>query len=152
MCGCECFITAKIIRYSLLTWRDIYLKQLKDKSNNAQNRRSSEIESRIFEKYKNSVRPNSCYIHNTSTYMSMEKCVPVPMHIMDCHTANLCCYVVINSQIISCPVRRKIKIEQTHFQHVIVSTETYHVILCISYVHTSIAKHVKCVTQCLALR
>ena len=32
MCGCECCISAKVIHSSLLSWRDIYLKKLKDKS------------------------------------------------------------------------------------------------------------------------
>ena len=30
MCGCECCISAKIIHSSLLSWRDRYLKKLKD--------------------------------------------------------------------------------------------------------------------------
>ena len=36
MCGCECCISAKSIHSSLLSWRDRYLKRLKDKSQNAQ--------------------------------------------------------------------------------------------------------------------
>ena len=40
MCGCECCIYAKSIHSSLLSWRDRYLKKLKDKSQNAQSRRS----------------------------------------------------------------------------------------------------------------
>ena len=32
MCGCECCISAKIIHSSLLSWRDKYLKKLKDQS------------------------------------------------------------------------------------------------------------------------
>ena len=31
MCGCECCISDKIIYSSLLSWRDRYLKKLKDK-------------------------------------------------------------------------------------------------------------------------
>ena len=35
MCGCECCISAKIIHSSLLSWRDRYLKKLKDKIQNS---------------------------------------------------------------------------------------------------------------------
>ena len=35
MCGCECSIYAKSIHSSLLSWRDTYLKKLKDKIQNA---------------------------------------------------------------------------------------------------------------------
>ena len=40
MCGCECCISTKSIHSSLLSWRDRYLKKLKDQSQNAQRRRS----------------------------------------------------------------------------------------------------------------
>ena len=42
MCGCECCISAKSIHSSLLSWRDRYLKRIKDQSQNAQSRRSGE--------------------------------------------------------------------------------------------------------------
>ena len=42
MCGCKCYISAKSIHSSLLSWRDRYLKKLKDQSQNAQSRRSGE--------------------------------------------------------------------------------------------------------------
>ena len=53
MCGCECYISDKIMHNSLLTWRDRHLKQLKDRSRNAQNISSGEIESFIFVTYNN---------------------------------------------------------------------------------------------------
>ena len=65
-CGCECCISAKIMRSSLLKWRDLRFKQLKDRSHNAQNRRSGELSSRLFETYKNSARPHGCHIYNYS--------------------------------------------------------------------------------------
>ena len=52
MCGCECYITVKSMNSFLLTRCDNNMKQLKDKSHNAQNRRSGEIASHIFEIYK----------------------------------------------------------------------------------------------------
>ena len=76
MGGCECWISAKIRKYSLLTWRYHHLKQLKDRFCNAQNRQYVEIESCIFKIYKNSVRPHSCHIHNTASDMDMATMCP----------------------------------------------------------------------------
>ena len=42
MCGCEFFISDKIIHSSLLSWCDGYLKKLKDKIQNSQSRRYGE--------------------------------------------------------------------------------------------------------------
>ena len=46
---------------SLLSWRDQFLKQLKDHSHNAKNIRSGKITNRIFDSYENSVRPHGCH-------------------------------------------------------------------------------------------
>ena len=48
MCGCECCISAKSIHSSLLSWRDRYLKKLKDQSQNYHIRRSSEKAHHIY--------------------------------------------------------------------------------------------------------
>ena len=69
--SCECFIYAKIMHYFLLTWRDLHLNHLKDRSHNAQKQRSGEISSRIFETYKNAVRPYGYHIYNTTAGMAM---------------------------------------------------------------------------------
>ena len=66
----------KIIHPSLLTCHDICLKHLKDRSHNAQNRRSDEISSHIFETYNNDVRPHGCHIYNTAVYMAMKIMCP----------------------------------------------------------------------------
>ena len=71
MCGCECCISSKSMHSYLLTWRDHRLKQLKDKNHNAQNRRSGEISSRIFETYNNAVGPHGFHIYNTDADMEM---------------------------------------------------------------------------------
>ena len=63
MCGCECCISAKSIHSSLISWRDRYLKKLKDTIQNAQNRRSGEKENRIYETYKNTFMPNGRLIY-----------------------------------------------------------------------------------------
>ena len=47
MCGCECCISDKSIHSSLTYWRDRYLKQFKDQSQNSQSRRSGEKENHI---------------------------------------------------------------------------------------------------------
>ena len=63
MCGCECSIYAKSIHPSLLSWRDRYLKKLKDKFQNAQSRRSSEKSHHIYETYKNTVMTHGRHIY-----------------------------------------------------------------------------------------
>ena len=73
MCCFECFVPAKSMHSSLLTWRYSSLKHLEDKNHNVQNRRSSEISSRIFETYRNFLRPHGCHIQNTAVNMAMIK-------------------------------------------------------------------------------
>ena len=63
MCGCECYISAKSIHSSLISWSDTYLKKLKDQSQNAQNRRSGEKKNHIHETYKNTVMPHGHHIY-----------------------------------------------------------------------------------------
>ena len=76
MCGCECCVSAKNMHSYLLTWRDYNLKHLKDRIQNAQNRRSGELSSRLFETYKNAVRPHVCHIYNSAADMATEKMFP----------------------------------------------------------------------------
>ena len=78
MCGCECFISAKIIHYLLLTWYGCHMKQLKYQNQNVKNRSSIEIASCIFETYKNSVRSHGFHIYNTAVYMAMAKMCTYP--------------------------------------------------------------------------
>ena len=63
---------------SFLTWRYRHTKQPKDRSNNAQNRGSSELSRRRFENYKNYVRPHGCHIYNSAADMAMAKMFPCP--------------------------------------------------------------------------
>ena len=63
MCGCECCISAKSIHPSLLSWRDRYLKKLKDQSQNPQSRSSGEKEHHMYTKYKNTVMPHGSHIY-----------------------------------------------------------------------------------------
>ena len=76
MWGYDCCISAKIMHSCLLTCNDRRVKHLKDRSHNAQNRRSGEISSRIFETYNNYVRPHGCHIYNTGADMSMATMCP----------------------------------------------------------------------------
>ena len=69
-------MSAKIIHSSLLTWRNCCLKHLKYRIHNAQNRRSGEISSCIFETYNNAVQPHGCHIYNTAADMTMGKMYP----------------------------------------------------------------------------
>ena len=78
MCGRECWISAKGIYLSSLTWREFHLKHIKDRSHNAQNRRSGEWSSHLFETYTNSVRPHGYHICNYAADMATEKLCPCP--------------------------------------------------------------------------
>ena len=72
MCGCEYCISAKSIHSSLLSWRDRYLKKLKDLSQNYQNRKSGGKLNRIYETYKNTAIPHGRHIYAKSYYMEKE--------------------------------------------------------------------------------
>ena len=76
MFSCECFISYKSMNSSLLTWHNCCLKHLKDRSQNAQNRRSGEIPSCTSATYKNAVRPHGCHIYNNAEDMAMETMCP----------------------------------------------------------------------------
>ena len=80
MCGCECCISSKLVHLSLLTWRDFHIKHLKDISHNGQNRRSSELSSRLFGTYKDNVRPRGCHFYNSAADMAMARIFPFPSH------------------------------------------------------------------------
>ena len=95
MCGCECCISDNNIHSYLLTCSYCHLKQLKDRSHNTLNRSYGEIVSRIFETYKNSIRPHGCHIYNTSTEIDMEEMCPCPYKhqvILHCKCVLRCFY------------------------------------------------------------
>ena len=70
MCGCECFISAKSMHSSLLSWRYLYLKKLNNLIQNAQNRRSGVKLNRINETYENTVIPHGRHIYEKSYNMA----------------------------------------------------------------------------------
>ena len=70
MCGCECCISAKSIHSSLLSWRDRYLKKLKDKIQNAQIRGSVKKSHHINGTYKNTVMPHGIHVYAKSYDMA----------------------------------------------------------------------------------
>ena len=72
ICRCDWCTSTKGMYSSLLTYPDRHFKHLKDRSNNAQNRRSGELSIHLFETYKNSVRPHGCYIYNYAEDTVME--------------------------------------------------------------------------------
>ena len=72
MCGCECCISAKSIHSPLLYWRDRHLKKLKDKSKNAQRRRSGEKAHHIYTTYKNTVIPHGRHIYAKASGLANE--------------------------------------------------------------------------------
>ena len=93
MCGCELCISAKSINSSYISWRDHYLRELKNLSKNAQNRRSGEKSNRLFETYKNSVMPHGCHIYETAADTTMAKICTYPpsQHAFPQWKCVLCC-------------------------------------------------------------
>ena len=71
MCSFECCLSSKCIHSSLLSWRDIYLKNLKDIGKNKQNRRYDEIANSLFETYKNYVMMHGRHIYAAVSDMFM---------------------------------------------------------------------------------
>ena len=45
-----------------------------------------------------------------------KKCVPVPLNIMDYPPGNVCYIILTSAKVLSYPVRRQIKIQQTRVQ------------------------------------
>ena len=70
MCDCKYCISAKSVHLSLLSWRDRYLKKLKDKIQNAQIRRSGEKAHHIYRTYKNTVIPHGRHIYAKASDMA----------------------------------------------------------------------------------
>ena len=70
MCGYECCISAKSIHYSLLSWSDHYLKNIKDKIQNTQTRRSGGKPNLIYETFKSTVMPHGRHIYAKSYDMT----------------------------------------------------------------------------------
>ena len=73
MCVCGGCISAKSRHSSLLSWRDRYLKKLKDLSQNSQKIRSGEKANHIYETYKNTVMPHGRNIYTKAYDMAKEK-------------------------------------------------------------------------------
>ena len=72
MCGCECLMCAKSIHALLLSWRDRYLKKLKDQSQ----KQKVWQKNCIYETYKNTVMPHGRHIYAKSS--DMEKAIMFP--------------------------------------------------------------------------
>ena len=78
--------------------------------------------------------------------------IPIPLNIMGYRNEMVCYIVVMSVQILSYPVRRQIKIQQTFFQQYIFKTILMsHILLCTDEAHTTHEQHVHCVTQRLDL-
>ena len=72
MCGCECYISAKSIHSSFLSWRVRYLKMLKYQIQNAQNRSSSEKSHHIYETFKNTLMTHGRHIYAKTSDMAQD--------------------------------------------------------------------------------
>ena len=89
MCGCKCCISAKSIHSSLLSWRDSYLRKLKDHSQNDEKKTSGEKSNRIYETYRNTVMTHGHHIYAETYDMKMEKNVHIHSQIIRHHTGNV---------------------------------------------------------------
>ena len=78
MCGCEYCISAKSICLSFLSWSDIYLKNNKDRIQNAQSRRSGEKVNIIYETYKNTVMSHGRHIYAKASDMENTRMCAYP--------------------------------------------------------------------------
>ena len=78
MCDFECCISTESIHSSLLSWRDMYLKKLKNQSQNAQSRRSGEKAHHIYTTYINTVMPHGSHIYAKASDISNEKMCTYP--------------------------------------------------------------------------
>ena len=107
--GYEYCIYDKIIHPSLLSWRDRYLKKLKYKSQNSQNRRYGEKAHHIYITYKNTVMPHERHIYAKAPDMSNEKCAHILILIMKFHTGNVYCGDVLNVLLLIFLTKKKIK-------------------------------------------
>ena len=78
MGGCECCISAKSIHSSLLSWRDRYLKKLKDQSQNSQSRRYGEKAHHKYETYKITGMPHGRHIYAKASNMENDTICTYP--------------------------------------------------------------------------
>ena len=78
MCGCECCTSYKMIHQSLISWRDHYLRNLNNLSQNDQNIRSGEKDNCLFKTYENSVMPHGPHIYTTEVDMNMDTMCAYP--------------------------------------------------------------------------
>ena len=69
MCGCECCISDKSIHYSLLSWRDWYLKNSKIKYKMLKIEGPVKNKICIYETYKNTVMPHRRRIYGKAFYI-----------------------------------------------------------------------------------
>ena len=64
----------------MLSWRDRYLKKLKDQSQNAQSRRSGERAHQIYTTYKNTVMSHGRHIYATASDMANDTMCTYPQY------------------------------------------------------------------------
>ena len=129
ICGCECCISSKIIHSLLLSWRDCYMKNIKDIIQNEQNRRSGEMNNDLFEHIKNLLCcMGVIYMqhHLTRTWL---QCVHIHHPNMHFHTGNEFCVVVLIYHVLIFQTKNQICIIPTHLlQYVFIFITSFHVV------------------------
>ena len=84
----------KSMHYYLLTFHNLYLKHIKYRIQNAQNRRSEEKYNSIFVTYKNTVQSHGFHIYNNAVDMStatISPCTYKHHGLLHCKCVLRCC-------------------------------------------------------------
>ena len=100
MCGCECFVFSKSMHSYLLKWLDFRLKQLNDRSHNAQNRGYVEISISILKPVRMQYDLIVIIIKIPLHTRPRQNFVHVLLNIMGYRTGDVCCVVVISTQLL----------------------------------------------------
>ena len=152
MRGCWYYISTKSMHLYLLTWQYCRLKNLKYRSNNAQHRRYGKISSRIFETYKNVVRPNGFHIKKTAADIAtttMCHCTSKHNGLQRCNFVLLCCdkwpSIFLLSQEVIQDTTNTCQTIRLNF------TMMFHIVLGLGDIHNKNKQQVHYIPQCRAL-
>ena len=94
MCGCECCIYAKSIHSSFLSWRDRYLKKIKNKIQNHQIRRSGKNHITYMKHIKIQLCHMGVIFMPKHLICKRLQCAHILILIMHFHTGNVFCDVL----------------------------------------------------------
>ena len=148
VCSCECWISAKGIHSSLISWCDRYLKQLKDKIQNSQSRRYGEKSHHIYETYKIQwLYTGVIFMPKHMIYQRL-KCTHILSLIVHFHTGNVYCGSVPNVHVsIFLTKKQIISIQKQHPQLGFTFITSLDVVLLMVEFHWKTRTYVTCVNK-----